>query len=478
MFLLAAGMGIGASCSDGDGAAPGSAAAPQDDAASDARARSEIDAPGPGDAGSDVGEDPLSIGSWTPIPGIPSYCGDIARADDPSLWKSKWIPCSSGRTGCRKLDTSWSKTNALPLDFNVVELQRFSLEPARIVNGTGYILWRRFWTAPDRELQSWLDVLEPLDGTPVLVVGQRGRLQPEGWRYFCVAHAMFGDHGVGFMAAPFERTPGSSTPDGGQTYVTGTAPWSAPSPFTMRSLHVVNDFGLGVTSWVSSKTMGANGLWFATRDPDTTMYYDLGTDVAVHAPNGVPTYGPNPIAGGAVVDDVRAPFSIAILSESGTIERLVTPTNPQVVTYWKLDRSTDPPSLVWVESDYGGASYANATLWTAPLVAKEADLARRKVAKLSDALGTGGGWGVANDGMYLSRVGQRTALLTRLSDGMGWLVEAEPNEAFLTPVWVDDESVVITTARYDAQIDAVGHPSGMLRIARSSLGAPTVPSGL
>lgn len=476
LFLLAAVVGIGASCSDGDESPPAPAVTPHDDAASDARAAGDVDASAPRDAGIDANEDPLSIGSWTPIPGIPSYCGDIARADDPSIWKSKWIPCSSGRTGCRKLDTSWSKTNALPIDIDVVEISRFSLEPARIVNGIGYILTRRFWSMPDGARLAWLDVLEPLDGTPVIVIGQRSRSLPGGGRYFCIADTVFGDYGVGFTAAPFEPDPGSSTPEGGLTYVTGWAPWSTPSPFTMRSLNVVRD--LGVRSFLTRKTMGASGFWFATEELPHTLYYDFGTSVAVRAPNDVPTYGPNPIPGGAVVDDERTPFSIAIMSQAGTIERLVTPTGPQVMTYWKLDRSTDPPSLVWVESDYDGVSYANATLWTAPLVAKEADLVRRKVAKLNDSVGSGGGWGVANAGVYFSRFTQRTALLTRLSDGMGWLIEAEPNEAFLSPVWVDDENVVVTTAIYNAQIDAIGHPSGLLRIARSSLGAPTVASGL
>jgi len=58
---------------------------------------------------------------------------------------------------------------------------------------------------------------------------------------------------------------------------------------------------------------------------------------------------------------------------------------------------------------------------------------------------------------------------------MSWSIAAEPGDAFITPVWVDDNEVWISTA--DLTLAYGAHMSGVLRLQRSSLGAPTVPRG-
>jgi hypothetical protein len=56
-------------------------------------------------------------------------------------------------------------------------------------------------------------------------------------------------------------------------------------------------------------------------------------------------------------------------------------------------------------------------------------------------------------------------------------VTGEPKQRFVEPVWVDDEDVLIETAPDpDGQMDFP--PTGILRLSRASLGAPTVLSGL
>ena len=115
--------------------------------------------------------------------------------------------------------------------------------------------------------------------------------------------------------------------------------------------------------------------------------------------------------------------------------------------------------------------------WTAPLAADEASLVRRKVAKLNDVTMRGGARSPANKGVFLSIIGRNTALLTRLSDGMGWQIQAEPQTRFVDPVWVDDDDVFLQTAD-DSQPQFDMPVSGMLRLSRATLGAPTVPSGL
>ncbi|HEY8074284.1 MAG TPA: hypothetical protein VIF62_09245, partial [Labilithrix sp.] len=169
--------------------------------------------------------------------------------------------------------------------------------------------------------------------------------------------------------------------------------------------------------------------------------------------------------------------AITFVHEDGTTVRLVTPTSPQAITAKALDRSAQN-QLVWVESDVGGSfTYDNATLWTAPLATTEAGIVGRKVAKLNDAMGRGGSFGVANAGVFFSLVGLNQALVTRLSDGMGWLIDGEPNEAIIEPIWVDDDEVIFETSAI-APNGAYASPQSIRRISRATLGAPTVPSGL
>ncbi len=140
-----------------------------------------------------------------------------------------------------------------------------------------------------------------------------------------------------------------------------------------------------------------------------------------------------------------------------------------------MDRSAGN-DLAWVESD-DGFEYKNAVRWTAPLATSEGAIVRRKVAKLDDPLFRGGARSLANKGVLLSIAGRTTAVLTRLSDGMGWLSQAEPQQRFVDAVWVDDNDVFLETAddptpQYDLP------QSGIMRLSRATLGAPTVPSGL
>lgn len=79
--------------------------------------------------------------------------------------------------------------------------------------------------------------------------------------------------------------------------------------------------------------------------------------------------------------------------------------------------------------------------------------------------------------MFLSLTGRNTAVLRRLSDGAGWLIQAEPKERFVDAVWVDDDDVFIETAKDDdPKFDH--YPSGLMRLSRATLGLPGVPSGL
>jgi hypothetical protein len=84
---------------------------------------------------------------------------------------------------------------------------------------------------------------------------------------------------------------------------------------------------------------------------------------------------------------------------------------------------------------------------------------------------------VANAGMVLNVLDDAMALLTRVSDGQGWEVRPEAGTVFVRPVWVDDDEVWLSTATTSGA-NPRAYPSGIVRVRRSELGSPTVPSGL
>lgn len=411
----------------------------------------------------DAGENPFP-GVWNAVPGTPPYCKYVMAAD-PAALRSKWIPCSSGRAGCRVLDSSWSARPG-----QRIYASRGS-DPARVVNGKAILRIQRLfpYMLPD-PYYAYYDVIEPLDGDPVLAIGAGPTWGTNGRPNVCSLLAFFGDHGVGFGAWPRDYSISTDSDE----FIWGWAPWSSPSTLTT---HVTkrSEWHAGGSAFFLDGTMGQNRIWLTIDNPRTTGWFDLSTKKAKLASGEIFSERPLAVPGGAVTFDANSPYAIAFVSDDGAVARLVTPTSPQFVTWKTLDRSNGD-TLVWVESEYG-LGYVNSTIWAAPLVASEATLARKKVAKLEDALQRGGARGVANRGVFVNLVGRNMALVTRLSDGMGWLVQGEPKQRFVDPVWVDDDDVLIETAP-DPDGSRDEGATSILRLSRSSLGSPTVPSGL
>jgi hypothetical protein len=136
-----------------------------------------------------------------------------------------------------------------------------------------------------------------------------------------------------------------------------------------------------------------------------------------------------------------------------------------------VDRSNGN-ALVWEEATRVAGPWAkDYVLWTSPYATRLADLKPRAVARIPGD-DTGRAMAV-NAGMALFKLDERTGLLVRLSDGRGWHIPTEPDHHLFTPLWVDDNYVwFITGSQY------ANNPDGILRIERSTLGPPTLPSGL
>lgn len=423
------------------------------------------------DAPGTVNEWPFP-GTWKPLPGHGSDC-NLVIPSDPSVLASKWIPCASAKAGCRLLDTPWASIPGQKLDY------RRRPEPARLVGTTAYLRMRLLATAPPPLLfHGRLDVIEPLDGQPVAALGSR-RVQVDKQSRICTMDAWVGDYGVVFKADLRDFfDAGPIYPPLGPRILIGWAPWPTPNAFSTKITQRTDWYPPGGLNFTGG-AVGSSKLWLDTLSPESTAFFDVSTQtIGLH--QGFMTGQINehvlPVPGGALVFDAATPFSIFFLSDQLAMTRLVTPTSPQSVTWKAIDRSAGH-AIVWVESDTDTFDYTNSTLWTAPFATSEANIVRRKVAKLDDLLHRGGADGVANRGVFLSLVGRNRALVTRLSDGLGWFVDGEPGTRMVAPLWVDDNDVLIETAP-DPNPPAVEDPTTILRISRAVLGAPTVPSGI
>jgi hypothetical protein len=137
------------------------------------------------------------------------------------------------------------------------------------------------------------------------------------------------------------------------------------------------------------------------------------------------------------------------------------------------DRSNDD-AFVWVED----TEPMHPTIWTSPYARTEAEAAPRPVARYQVAENSGGSNMVANAGMALTWVDKWTCRLTRLSDGAGWRIRPEIDEAIVDALWVDDDEVWFITENAEIAPYSQYVPHGITRLRRDALGPPTLPSGL
>jgi hypothetical protein len=398
-------------------------------------------------------------GPWSAIPGAPPSCtAVVAQQPAASLGSWTWSPCPSGRAGCRVLNIEWTPGPGKSIYFR-------ETEPVRLVQGRSYMTYSRIYPTGALslgEFSAYVDVVQPIDGAPLFAVGVAS--DPTTSAPGCSFWTTFGEAGIGFLGG-----------SGATTFVSW-APWSAPTSLQTKVLTNM-DLGIGPQGLAQDAVLGSQ-FYIHTLGPESVVIFDPGTQKAIvpSVPQRLPGAEPWAIPDGALVLDYTLPYSIDLLRQDGTYARLVAPTAPQVVTSIALDRSSGN-AFVWVESD-NQANYVNSNIWTAPYATDPSALVRRKVALIgSDTLHLGGAQMVANRGVALNLVGPTLALLTSLADGKGWSISAEPGRPFVRPVWVDDSDVWLTTADGSLK-NFQQYPSGLVRIARSSLGAANVSPGI
>ena len=439
-----------AACSQSDGGSandagvygherPIEASADLDEGVSD-----NFDAGNPGIYDAGPPPNPFAIGSW--ISGVQSLpqCS-LKMAADPATVPGPlpWAACSSGHAGCQVMNANWSSTRG-------AKLFTSRPEPVRLVNGAPYLSYTRRYPYGG-SYAALVEVIQPLRGNPVLAVGGEYTGDNSVW---CVASAAMGDYGLAFVALGGDLT----------QYEIDWSPWATPTTFSSKILltsavPLGNQYGVGATDLaLGSATL----MDFAT----TTIHNATGfpPGAAFDLPLMVP-------AGAFVVEEISTGITIALLATNGAVTSIMDPTaSSRSVSWLAVDRANSN-ALVWVESD-SADFVSNPIIWTSPYATSAAGVTKTKVAAFQDADARGGADSVANAGVMLNLTGDTTALLTRLSDGMGWTINAEPAMYFVQPLWADDTEVWILASSLGPH-DA----DQILRLQRSSMGSPTVSRG-
>lgn len=218
-------------------------------------------------------------------------------------------------------------------------------------------------------------------------------------------------------------------------------------------------------------TVGTNAF-IGTNSPFTVGVFDLGAKTFTRPtnPQPLPGEGPRAVKDGTLVLDIDPPYGVWLLHDDATYLKLFDASANKIAPSVAVDRSAND-QIVWTEGDDLGMQYANVTIWTSPYASAPGGIQKKQVAKLSDPDMRGGSRMVANAGVVLNRVSKTKALITRLSDGWGWMFDAEPNEQFGVPYWIDAQYAYMITMP-----DIQGAASaGIMRLARAGLGNPTVP---
>jgi hypothetical protein len=399
-------------------------------------------------------------GQWDFIRGIsPSTCRIfVAEAPATSISRLQWAPCASGHVGCQVLIPDWASPQYNILNF-------IGTQAVRIVNGTPTLVYQRGVPhLPNGAVfDDYITVVQPLDGDPLFAMATDN---PSSGCTFVLA---VGDEGIAAVV---------QAPTVTDSYV-GVLPWCAP-PSAIQLLDQSGaKLGVGQGGYIQYLAYSQARVFLEVISPTTIDVYDpVANAIAFAGAPGASAHVGFPVgaAGGAIVADWATPTGIGIVSPTAQYAVLTKPSAPQQVTVFSLDTTT--ATLVWIEGAATGNGVANPIIWSSPYSATAAGIQRHEVALLmGDALAAGGLGMVANAGVALNVVSESSATLTRISDGVGWSISAEMGSAFVVPIWVDANEVWIGTA-VSGGANARAYQSGIVRIQRSALGTPTLPSGL
>lgn len=391
-------------------------------------------------------------GDWDPVPGAPANC-DMLVGRDPArdVTAIQWKPCASGRAGCMVQDVDYT-----PI-VNGTTLLIMNREPVRQgPQGKPYVMFRR-WYPREEDPQSpkhVMTVVQPLDGAPVFALAFP--LTPGNT---CAGYGGLDVGGISYSV-------GSST----SKYTSyWRSEWATPRTFT--GVTVTDVAALGRQS---TNVPNATNVLVFTVNADGTVLVDRTTGaVSVPRENGLRFAfdDPREFPGGFLARAFVADLPIVFQRNDGSFTPLLTAPPGRNVAGWAIDR-TQSNTLAWVEAT-GLAPSTNPVLYTSPFATSAAGLVPRRVTAFDDPSGTAGGRMISAHGTVLNIVDSTRALVTRLSDGVSWAIDADPGMGFAEAIWVDNDEVwLLGGSRYS---NGGIQPRGFVRYSRASLGPEISP---
>ncbi len=390
-------------------------------------------------------------GTWNVIPGAPVGC-DTRVAQDPAASVSafKWEACAGGRQGCAQYTADWNPGSTELL------LQADNERDPVILDGVPYFRFvRRFYAGNSQ--RRYATVVQPMEGPALFAVSYNGKSPVS-----CSASSGFGPDGAALINTAL------TSPK--QSWLTLTT-WDRVADLKVIRL---GDSELG---GISVQLLPAHNRVFATVDynmDQSTVAIDPSVG-RIYSPNdsrhfyyttmpkvvkdGILLYGNVPMSG------------VYFMDPNGSARRVVKPQPGHYVISFGVDHASND-SIVWMEAKDGdGLDLIDFSLWMSAYATSESQLQRRKVAAFAD--GTIYGQFVVNHGLVLLLARGNEGRLLKLADGRSWGIRSDTERVLGLPVWVDEQCSWFVTSKSEGSSS-----DGLIRIDRSTLGEPTIPSGL
>ncbi|MFI5299510.1 MAG: hypothetical protein ACHREM_15580 [Polyangiales bacterium] len=399
-------------------------------------------------------------GPWRRLSGFPAACNllvpDNLGTQVPPL---VWTACTSGRTGCTHEYADWSVVPGRKFVFGQQP------DGFRMINGSPYMVYSRLWPSPTalQQAQYFMEVVQTTDGTV----------------QFAYTNNLSDHCGVGLGAgtAGVALVGGSDTL--ASTEIMGFSKWASVNSFDVQ-LVVYSAFGRPYLSggdfdsdyWFNfADSSGMSGYGFTIYSPTTHSVVNPYVSTLPHTAIDALTHD-----GAYLTRTDQTAFDF--MDRLTGVETLVRQAAAgQVVAVVEVDRSSgDVP--VWTETAAGSA-VTSLTLYTGSHATAAATLATKTVGTIAVAESAYSPVSMlANAGYVLQQTSMTSAVVVRLSDGMGWTVSSEATEGFSQALWVDATEAWFATSPLKSPggtpflpSDIYNTPTGIMRIRLDSLGA-------
>jgi hypothetical protein len=401
------------------------------------------------DASPDSGE--FFPGEWVKVPGVPNNC-ELYYAKDPAVAAPPfpWKACASGRQDCKYFIGPWT----FPTDRYFTPHPHLAMfEDERGVHLS--YLRHTVRIGATREARS-ISVGQLVDGAGEFAL--RGRVSVPS----CTP-TQFHAGPSGYSASVFQAFDLDVSSPTVRMLV--TADRAAPQTFKVFMLDGI--VGPGIVQGV----VAANGYsilnQFAGGRPSSPV---LRHSDGAYLPNGNPPVGaanPAPVPGGYVAVLTDPPARLGFVPDGGFAKTLVRAPAGFHVNYVSVDRKNGF-ALTWYETN---DDTNEVTLYTSPFATDESGIVKRPVAKIAEPY-----FGIANAGYFAYQVRDKAVRVLRLSDGLGWDIDAEPGVPLMAPLFVNEDYVwnMVSVGREDEPARLEG---GLIRMRRPTT-PPTIPSGL